>query len=222
MTKRRKLILAAGALAALGLAVPVGANLWIGDQADGQVYAAADVPPAPVALVFGAGITADGRPTPYLAYRLDVAKTLLDTGKVEVILVSGDNRTHDYDEPTAMLDYLVAQGVPADRIVRDFAGRDTYDSCARAQRIFGVQRVIAVTQEFHLPRAVATCRALGLDADGVGDTVGKRYSGPWTAGARREKLAAIKAAYDVMSGRDPILGPQEPGVHDALIAASRD
>ena len=166
MTKRRKLILAAGALAALGLAVPVGANLWIADKADGHVYAAADVPPAPVALVFGAGITADGRPTPYLAYRLDVAKTLLDTGKVEVILVSGDNRTHDYDEPTAMLDYLVAQGVPADRVVRDFAGRDTYDSCARAQRIFGVQRWRLVGPSVSTPTASGTRSARGTPAPG--------------------------------------------------------
>lgn len=218
MTRSRRVLLAAGALLGLGVAAVVGPNLWIAHRAAGHLYAAADVPPAPVALVFGAGITADARPTPYLAYRLDLAKTLWESGKVRVILVSGDNRTHDYDEPTAMMDYLVAQGVPPDRVVRDFAGRDTYDSCARARRIFGVEHLIAVTQEFHLARAVATCRALGLEADGVGDVVGKQYPGPWASGVQREKLAAVKTAYDLASGRDPILGRAESSVRDALAA----
>ena len=65
--------------------------------------------------------------------------------------------------------YLVEAGVPADRVVADHAGFDTYDSCSRAQRVFGVERLTVVTQDYHLPRAVATCRALGLDVVGVGD-----------------------------------------------------
>lgn len=64
----------------------------------------------------------------------------------------------------------------------------------------------------------ATCRALGLDAIGVGDTVGKRYAEVWAAGVRREKLAALKTVWDVTSHRDPVLGPPEPGVKDALAA----
>ncbi len=220
MTRRRKLLIAAGVLTAGVLAVPVGANAWIAGEASGHTYAVADVPPAPVALVFGAGLTPDKQPTPYLAYRLDVAKALFDAGKVQVILVSGDNRTHAYDEPTAMLDYLVAHGVPADRIVRDFAGRDTYDSCARAKRIFGVDHLIAVTQAYHLPRAIATCRALGIRTDGVGDTQGERFGDVWEAGSQREKLAAIKAVADVVTRRDPVLGNQENGIRDALATAA--
>lgn len=117
-----------------------------------------------------------------------------------------------------MADYLVAHGIPAAKVVRDFAGCDTYDSCARAKRIFGVEHLTVVTQTYHLPRAVATCRALGLDAIGVGDTVGKRYAEVWAAGVRREKLAALKTVWDVTSHRDPVLGPPEPGVKDALAA----
>ncbi|HRU10590.1 MAG TPA: ElyC/SanA/YdcF family protein, partial [Thermoanaerobaculia bacterium] len=143
--------------------------LWVLRQSDGHVHRLADAPSADVTLVLGAGLTPSGRPSPYLAARLDVAKALLDAGKTQVILVSGDNRTEDYDEPTAMRDYLVGQGVPAWRIVLDFAGRDTYDSCARAQRIFGVDQLLVVSQGYHVPRAVATCRALGLDAEAVGD-----------------------------------------------------
>lgn len=216
VTRRRKLLIAGAAVAAAGIAVPVGANLWIDRAARGHLYAAADAPSAPVALVLGAGLQPSGEPTPYLAFRLDVAKGLYDAGKVDAILVSGDNRRTDYDEPTAMLDYLVARGVPPAKIVRDFAGRDTYDSCSRAKRIFGVDRVIAITQAYHLPRAVATCRALGLDADGVGDTAGRQYAHAWSGGTRREKLAAVKAAYDVISKRDPVLGQPESGIREAL------
>ena len=195
-----------------------GANLWISRGSAGDRYAVADAPTRPVALVLGAGLTASGAPTPYLAYRLDIAKQLFDEGKVEVLLVSGDNRTHSYDEPTAMADYLVAHGIPATKIVRDFAGRDTYDSCARAKRIFGVDALTVVTQDYHLPRAVATCRALGIDAIGVGDTEGRKYADAWASGSRREKLAAVKALWDIRTARDPVLGNRETGVQDALAA----
>ena len=93
------------------------------------------------------------------------------TGKVQAILVSGDNMRHEYNEPEAMQRWLVEQGVPADKVVLDHAGFDTYDSCARAKRIFGVERATVVTQQFHLARAVTVCRHLGIDANGVGIAV---------------------------------------------------
>ena len=119
-----------------------------------------------------------------------------------------------------MRDWLAAHGVPADAVVRDFAGRDTYDSCTRAARIFGVDRVLVVSQGYHLPRAVTTCRAVGLDAEGVGDWTARAYPAQWTAGERREKLADAKTVIDVLSGRDPVLGPVETSVHDALAASA--
>ncbi len=102
--------------------------------------------------------------------------------------------------------------------MRDFAGRDTYDSCVRAREVFGVERVLLVSQGYHLPRAVAICRAVGLDADGVGDRTGERYRTEWRRGTLREVPASVKAVLDVVSGRDPVLGPAEPGVRDALAA----
>ncbi|HPF79390.1 SanA/YdcF family protein [Nostocoides australiense] len=213
--RRTALALFIGA-AASGLGILAGSNIWVARASAGRMYAVADVPAKPVALVLGAGLTPAGEPTPYLAFRLDLAKQLYDARKVEVLLVSGDNRTHAYDEPTAMMDYLVAQGVPATRIVRDFAGRDTYDSCARATRIFGVTEAIVVTQEYHLPRAVATCRAVGVDAVGVGDTRGQQYGATWSQGRLRERAAVVKASWDISIRRDPVLGAQESGVRDAL------
>ena len=79
------------------------------------------------------------------------------------------NGTRFYNETDGMRDYLIEKGVPAAKVVGDYAGFDTYDSCVRARRIFGVSRAIVVTQTYHLPRALATCRAIGLDAWGVGD-----------------------------------------------------
>jgi len=160
------------------------------------------------------------RHQPHGRVHLGVAKDLYDSGRARVILVSGDNRVVDHDEPTAMRDWLVAEGVPEEAVVRDFAGRDTYDSCTRARRIFGVERVLVVSQGYHLPRAVTTCRAVGLDAEGVGDWTARRFDAQWSAGERREKLAAAKTVLDVATGRDPVLGPVETSVQEALAASA--
>jgi vancomycin permeability regulator SanA len=116
-----------------------------------------------------------------------------------------------------MLDYLVGAGVPRDRIVLDYAGFDTWDSCVRAKRIFGVDRAILVTQRFHLPRALTLCRSAGIDAWGVGDD-----SRPYAPIATfvsyvRELPAGLKAVFDLVVRPDPhFLGPREPGVQIAL------
>ncbi|MFC6021209.1 vancomycin high temperature exclusion protein [Plantactinospora solaniradicis] len=195
----------------------VGSVLWIRQSAEDHVYDLAGVPAAPVALVLGAQVNPDGTPSAFLAARLGLAKELLDAGKVRAILVSGDHGRWEYDEPGAMRRWLVDRGVPARQVVEDHAGFDTYDSCLRARRIFGVDRTIVVTQSFHIARAVTVCRRVGLDAVGVGDDSVRRFERAWNWGGFRENFAAVKAAYDVLIGRDPVfLGPPEPGVRDAL------
>ncbi|ACU34992.1 YdcF family protein [Actinosynnema pretiosum subsp. pretiosum] len=206
-------------LGVVGLLGLLAAAPWAWVQATSAPYrlTAAEVPETPVALVLGAGIR-DGRPTPFLAGRLDVAADLYHRGKVKVLLVSGDNSRPDYDEPTAMRNYLLRQGVPDSAIVSDYAGLDTWDSCARANRIFGVTSATVVTQRFHLPRAVALCRAAGIEAYGVGhDTWGARTS-TTLYGYFRESVASVKAFWDgAVTKRDPrFLGPQESGVTRAL------
>jgi vancomycin permeability regulator SanA len=208
-----------GALALLA-AVALGPWGWVSVASRDHVHELDDAPSAPVALVLGAGLNPDGSPSAFLAGRLEVARALYTSGRARVILVSGDNRIANYDEPTAMRDWLVARGVPADAVVRDFAGRDTYNSCTRAKRVFGVDRVLVVSQGYHLPRAVTTCRAVGLDAEGVGDWTARKYAAQWAAGARREKLADAKAVIDVLTSRDPVLGPVETSVQDALVAST--
>ncbi len=130
------------------------------------------VPERPVALVFGAGYWPSGALSDILRDRLDASIELYRAGKVEKLLFSGDNRVVDYNEPAKMLEYALGQGVPREDVVLDYAGRRTYDTCYRAREIFGLSEAVLVTQRYHLPRAMQTCRALGLDAVGyVADRV---------------------------------------------------
>ena len=214
--KNQRRLYQAAVLAVVVLFAPVTAV-----RAYGSPYqrSAASVPYEPVAIVFGAGAPG-GQPTPYLSRRLDVALDLYRRGKVTVILVTGDNSRPDYDEPTVMRQYLVDRGVPAARIVRDFAGFDTWASCVRAKKIFGVAHATLVTQDFHMPRALLLCRSAGIDAYGVPDT-GESVAGEseLVHDSAREVLAGIKAWGQATVQPDPVLGKKESGVANALAAA---
>ena len=220
---RQRLVRAA--LAAVGVlaVVTAGASIWAWSVSVGHIIAFGDDADeggrvrAPVAIVLGAAVHADGQPSPWLAYRLDVAADLYTSGRVEAILVSGDNRRVGYDEPTVMRNYLTSQGVPSQAIALDYAGFDTYDTCVRARRIFGVERALLVTQDFHEPRAVAICRSVGVNVDGVGDSRARGDRISWAVSWTRERLAMIKAVTDVASRRDPTLGDLETSVGRAVV-----
>ncbi|MET7467773.1 vancomycin high temperature exclusion protein [Micromonospora sp. NPDC005686] len=212
-----RLLVLATAVALLLGAATVASVTWVRDAAEGHLFDAAGVPETPVALVLGTKVEPDGTPAPFLAGRLETARRLYASGKVKVLLLSGDHMDWDYDEPDAMRRWLVDRGVPAEKTVLDHAGFDTYDSCVRAYRVFGVRQATVVTQSFHLPRAVALCRAAGIEAVGVGDDTARRYAGQWRISSTREYGACLKAAADVLTGRDPVhLGRRETGVDDAL------
>ncbi len=206
-------------LLGVGLAVVTvgGPVVYQRAMSAGLMYRVDNAPVRDVALVLGAGVEPSGRPSPYLAARLDLGLALLQAGKVRAILVSGDNGERFYNEPDAMRRYLVAKGAPADKVIADYAGFDTYASCMRADRIFGTTSVIVVTQTYHLARAVATCRALGLDAVGVGDDTVRALSvDTWRWGQLREVAAAVKMAGDLIGRRQPLLGPRETSLDAAL------
>ncbi len=183
----------------------------------GRTYTTATVPVRDVAIVFGAEVLPNKKPSDFLRARLDIAYELWQTGKVKAILVSGDNGDVHYNEPDAMRNYLLGKGVPPVKIVADYAGFDTYDTCVRAVRIFGVTSATLVTQSYHMPRALATCRTIGLDAIGVGDdTMMNAAPAVWRNGALREIPAGVKMAYDLLSRRQPILGARETAINIAL------
>jgi vancomycin permeability regulator SanA len=189
-----------------GLAAVAGSVRFVHSTAAGHIYAESDVPYAPVALVLGAQVNPDGTPSSFLAARLDLAMRLYDAGRVEVIMVSGDHLAPEYNEPAAMRNYLLEAGLPVAKVIVDPGGFDTYESCVRAKRIFNLAEVIVVTQSYHLPRAVATCRALGVDATGVGDDSARQHKMAWRRGAMRDQLACVKAVVDLVTRREPMPG----------------
>lgn len=143
----------------------VVANATLLARADGRVHRVADCPPRDVALVLGCAPTLrDGRENVHFRGRIDTAAALWHAGGVRHLIVSGDNSRAAYDEPTAMRAALIARGVPASAITCDFAGRRTLDSLARARLVFGVERLVVITQRYHAARALALADGWGIDA----------------------------------------------------------
>ena len=165
--------------------------------------------PPRIAIVFGAKVWDDKSPSPVLYDRVVTAVELYRAGRVKKILMSGDNPTENYDEPTAMKETAVRLGVPEADVVLDFAGRRTYDTCFRAKEIFEVKKAIIVTQEFHQARALYLCN--NLDVDSIGITADRRkYEGEryW---AFREFFSRASAWYEMnFVSFEPIGGKKEP------------
>jgi vancomycin permeability regulator SanA len=174
-TLRRTLRWTATGLGVL-LALFLLASAYVNLRGAARIVAPADAPAAPVALVFGAGLSRS-EPSPLLAERLDMAVALYRKGKVQRILVSGDNSDRYHDETEAMRRYAAEQGIPPADLLQDDWGLSTYDTCVRAREVFHLDRVLLVSQRFHLPRATFIANSVGLDAHGVpADPVSRRGS----------------------------------------------
>lgn len=176
-----------------------------------HTYPTSTAPEAPVAIVFGAGLTRNGTPTPVLQDRVTTAADLYFAGKVKKLLLSGDNRFLDYNEPGAMQQFALKLGIPENDLVLDYAGRRTYDTCYRARAIFGVRQAILVTQDFHLPRALLLCNAMGIQAAGV--SADRRVYSPVPAfyWQLRELPAVAVSFLEVWITHPlPVLGNPEP------------
>ena len=118
-------------------------------------------------LVLGAAVWADGQPSPMLADRLDEAVRLYQKGICRTVIISGDHGRKEYDEVNTMKNYLIDAGIPSEDIFMDHAGFSTYESVWRAKEIFGVGKMIVVTQEYHLYRALYISGRLGVEAMGA-------------------------------------------------------
>ncbi len=196
----------ASAVASVGAALVLGEK-HVSRMSAGRTYDVDSIPARPIAMVLGAKAEA-GFPSSFLAARLDLAVELYERDKIRAVLVSGDNTAVSDHETTVMQDYLVRSGIPAEKVVQDPAGFDTYDSCVRARDVFGVGEMIILTQLYHLERAIAICTGIGVDATGVGD-VSTRTNFPrlYAVGRRREWAANIKMAWDLFSRRTPQQDP---------------
>ncbi|MET0754163.1 MAG: ElyC/SanA/YdcF family protein [Pyrinomonadaceae bacterium] len=187
-------------------------NRHVHSVSDGKIETSitkipAEEPPR-IAIVFGARVRG-GEPSDALYDRVITAVELYRAGRVKKLLMSGDNPTAEYDEPTAMKKTAVQLGVPESDIVLDFAGRRTYDTCYRAGEIFEVKRAILVTQEFHLARALYLCNNLGVESIGI--TANRRTyeaEGHW---AFREFFSVASAWLEInFLPLEPIKGEKEP------------
>lgn len=202
---------------AFGIAAVVAAaamlvSLQVIEKSSASLVAneAASVPHRKVGLVLGcAPLLKSGQPNLYFRNRIAAAAELFKAGKVDYLLVSGDNHAADYDEPTAMKNALVASGVPEARIVLDYAGFSTLDSVVRAKKVFGLPELCIITQRDHAMRALYIARENGLDAVGFAATDVMTLRG----GLRtkiRESFARVSTLLDVhVLGRKPrFLGPE--------------
>lgn len=167
-----------------------------------------DIEPTRIGIVFGAGVKPSGKPYDMLEDRLLTALDLYNENKIDKILVTGDNRVENYNEPQVMFDYLADKGIPEDDIVRDYAGRRTYDSCFRAHEIFGVDEALLITQGYHLPRSIYLCNRLGVKSSGFSATR-REYLYEKTYKVR-EIAAIYKSLLDLYILKPtPVLGEKE-------------
>ena len=213
MKRFRRILLGLIALGLVALLTVYIINLQVRSYTGGKLQVSiteipAEQPPR-VAIVFGAGVRSDGSPKDALYDRVVTAVELYRAGRVRKLLMSGDNPTHQYDEPTAMKQTAMQLGVPESDIVLDFAGRRTYDTCYRAKEIFEVRKAVLVTQEFHQARALYLCSNLGVDS--VGITANRRkYEGEnyW---AFREFFSIASAWFEMnFLPFEPVKGDKEP------------
>jgi len=182
---RRRLALASLAAIVVGIFAVGFGDCYIGHRADGLVFTAAtDVPRHAYAIVPGAMVRRGGVPSEALVDRLEAARALYATGRVDAIFVSGDAR--DHDEDGVMNRWLVEHGVPAGKIIRDGFGYRTRTTMEDAQRI-GITDAVICTQEFHLPRSIAWARHLGITA------VGLRADLLWTDRQQKSRIREVFA-----------------------------
>ncbi|MBN1172148.1 MAG: YdcF family protein [Micromonosporaceae bacterium] len=213
----RRLLIVLG-IAVFGVGVVFsGSLLWVRHASGPYLYWPDEAPARPVAIVFGSQVYSDGTPSPVLRSRLAEAQRLYAQGKIRAILVTGDNGQVQYNEVDPMRTWLIERGVPEVKVVGDYAGFDTYSSCVRAVRIFGVTEAILVTQDYHLSRAVALCRSVGMDAIGVRASSGVLSEETLRRLAWRDRLACVKAVGEIIVKPDPkYLGRHETGIEEAL------
>jgi SanA protein len=199
---------------ALGAGAMTLGSAWvIRRAAAGRVFTDTErLPTNDVGLVLGTSKrTKGGRyDNAHFYNRIDAAAALYRSGRVHHLLLSGDNGTRGYDEPTDMRDALLARGVPADALTLDYAGFRTLDSIVRARKVFGQTRLTIITDPFHAARALFLARHYGIDAVAFpSKDVALRYS---TKSKTREYLANVKACLDlyVLRTQPKFLGAEEP------------
>lgn len=201
---KQKIIKTVAWLAVACLALIATCDIAVKATAHGRTYDNVnDIPHNRVGLLLGTNSTTPrGTHNYYYTHRINAAAQLFHAGKIDYLLISGDNSSKHYDEPTMMRDSLLLHGVPADRIVLDYAGFRTLDSVIRAKEVFGQSSFTIISQKFHNERALVQARHYGIDAIAYNaDDVILGY--PWIKVQCRERLARVKLYLDLLTGKQP-------------------
>lgn len=212
-----------GVLGLIALGIPAVAVIYsraaITGGGEGRIFEDPhDVPPCRVALVLGcARYLPNGSENLYFKTRIAAVEELWKAGRIEHVLVSGDNSHKEYDEATDMMEALVEAGVPVDRIHRDYAGFRTLDSVVRARDVFLQDRFVIVSQKFHVQRALYIAREYGIEAFGFPARDVRGRAGLRTRA--REELARVKAVLDmkILNTQPKFRGKPEPIVDVASL-----
>ncbi len=190
-------------LATLSLIYMIMTNVWISHQAKSLTYNDTSlIPKNKVGLVLGASkFVSNGHINLYYKYRLEAAYQLYKSGKIEFILISGDNGRKSYDEPTDFKNDLIKKGVPENKIFLDYAGFRTLDSVVRAKEVFGVNSVTIISQKFHNERAIYLAKNFKINAIGYN---AKDIRGRYGMKTKlREYMARTKASIDILFNVKP-------------------
>lgn len=201
---KQKIIKTGAWLAVACLALIATCDIAVRATAHGRTYDnVSDIPHNRVGLLLGTNSTTPrGTHNYYYTHRINAAAELFHAGKIDYLLISGDNSSKHYDEPNMMRDSLLLHGVPADRIVLDYAGFRTLDSVIRAKEVFGQSSFTIISQKFHNERALVQARHYGIDAIAYNaDDVVLGY--PWVKVQCRERLARVKLYLDLFTGKQP-------------------
>jgi SanA protein len=190
--------------------IVLGSNLLVENSSSGLIYSdKGKLSQHKVGLVLGCSkLLSDGRTNLFFKYRIQAAVDLYKAGRVEYLIVSGDNSVVTYDEPSDMKAELISMGIPADKVYCDYAGFRTLDSVIRVSKVFCENKFVVISQEFHAERAVCIGRAKGLDVVGFNAReVGVLSSFKTKA---REYLARTKMVLDLyfFNAQPKFLGPK--------------
>lgn len=202
--KRLKFLLKIFAvLAGLVILSLIGSEMAVSMTASEDLYDSVEsIPSNRVGILLGTSKrVSSGNQNLYYNYRIDAAVKLFEAGKIEYILVSGDNATRYYDEPTTMKKDLVARGVPSEKIFLDYAGFRTLDSIVRSKAVFGQEKITVISQPFHNERALFIAANKDIDAIAFNaQDVSAQYGMKVRV---REQLARVKVMWDLLVGVEP-------------------
>ncbi|RYG35812.1 vancomycin high temperature exclusion protein [bacterium] len=202
-----------GAIGLLGatLIFAWGTNRAVLSDTHGLIYKSVEsVPSESVGLVLGTSPKFRGQRNLFFERRMDAAASLYRAGKVKKLLLSGDNGTRYYNEPTAMRKALIGRGIPEGDLVLDYAGFRTLDSVVRARTVFGVDRCTIVTDDFHLPRALYIAQQRGLEAVGFQTEPLPRSVSPRTYVREVGARSLVWIDLHVLNRKPKFSGPPEP------------